>query len=148
MAHCDCKYASSHSQSGKAGGPLHLNWVISFFRSPKTGLLCQSSSEQGLWCQLVLKCWQFWEDPGSYSQTECFRILKTIFFSLFWNKRFGSIIPTCLKRNIFDFKILFCFHFFLLFFSCFKPIALLEISTNFKAMCFYTKWICSSIFAA
>ena len=38
VVHCDCKYASSLSQPVKAGGPLHLNWVI-FFISSKAGFM-------------------------------------------------------------------------------------------------------------
>lgn len=47
MAHCNCKHASSHSQPGKAEGPLRLNWVIFFFRSPKAGFLYQRHLRAG-----------------------------------------------------------------------------------------------------
>lgn len=83
MVLCDCKYASSHSQPGKAGGPLHLNWVISFLDLKRQGGCVKGTSEYGLWCQLALKCWQFQEDPRPHAWTESFTILKQFYLICF-----------------------------------------------------------------
>lgn len=145
MARWACKNASSHSQPGKAGGPLHLNWVISFLVS-KGRAAASKASRAGFLVPAGIKRWQL-EDPGSYLWAGSCRIFNTIFFVL--KQRVGSLMPTSLKRKIFGLKdLFFCFHFSFLDSSPppphFMHTILLEVTTNFKTY-LYTKGICLDI---